>query len=105
MKIGYVLSVILISFALLGVAHAKSEEAEMDVEVSEDSDNMDNKASSQAGVVEADVEMTGYAIINGGVWIDGIKINKPQSVYVSRKSGKTYRIRWDKGGNVSVKEE
>ena len=100
------LFVLLMSCALVNVSygevHTKKSKAEVNADISE---NANNQVSSDSGVVDADVEMTGYAVINGEVWIDGIKVNKPQSVYVSKKNGKTYRIRWGKNGNVSVTEE
>lgn len=81
-----------------------ADEPEMDADVSDSSD-IDSKIETGSGEVGADVEMTGSAIINGSVWIDGVKIHKPQSVYTSKKNGKTYRIHWGKHGNVSVTEE
>jgi len=82
----------------------EADELEMDTEFSDNS-NMDSKSDADSGQVGTDVEMTGSAVINGSVWIDGVKIHKPQSVYTSKKSGKTYRIHWGKNGNVSVTEE
>lgn len=88
----------------VSTAQAGVDDAEFDVNV-DAPDRAGNTASSDAGVVGAGVEMTGVAVINGAVWIDGVRISKPQSVYTSKKTGKTYHIRWGKDGNVSVAEE
>jgi hypothetical protein len=98
----YVLSVLLLHCALVNASPRVDNDTEMDVDVSE---STENQASSESNVVGADVEMTGYAIINGKVWIDGVEIHKPQSRYISRKNGKTYHIRWGKNDNASVTEE
>lgn len=55
--------------------------------------------------VAPDVEMTGVAVVNGAVYIDGDKIPKGKTLHASKKSGKTYRITWGKDGNVSVEEK
>jgi len=55
--------------------------------------------------VAADVDMTGVAVINGEVYIDGDKVPRGRTTYKGRKSGKTYRIKWGKDGNVSVAED
>lgn len=88
--------------AVYGGVYAQKPESKVNADHSK---NTNNQASSESGVVEDDVEMTGSAVINGEVWIDGIKVDRPQSVFVSKKSGKTYRIRWGKNSNVSVTEE
>jgi len=54
--------------------------------------------------VAADVDMTGVAVINGEVYIDGDKVPPGKTTFKGRKSGKTYRIKWGKDGNVSVTE-
>lgn len=100
--IGCVLLLFLPISAASGVTVADEPEFDVDVDAA---DYMNNEANNDSGVVGADVEMTGYAVINGSVWIDGVKIHKPQSVYTSKKSGKTYRIHWGKNGNVSITEE
>jgi hypothetical protein len=55
--------------------------------------------------VGSDVEMTGSAIINGVVYIDGEKLPANISTFTSKKSGKTYLIKRGKNGNVSVVEK
>jgi hypothetical protein len=101
-----VVSVLLLSGLLVNASFGESDISESEVEVNADvSDSAGNKAWTESGVIDADVEMTGIAVINGAVWIDGVKIHKPQSVYTSKKNGKTYRIHWGKNDNVSVTEE
>ena len=63
-----------------------------------------NGSKSEA-TVDSDVEMEGVAVINGEVFIDGQKVPKGKTVYKSRKTGKSYRVRWGKNGNVDVSEE
>jgi hypothetical protein len=64
-----------------------------------------NEVSVNSGGVSPDVEMTGVAVINETVYIDGDKIPKGSKRYTSKKSGKTYLINWGKDGNVSVAEQ
>lgn len=61
-------------------------------------------ASNSAGIVEDDVEMEGVAIINDDVFIDGEKIQRGKTRHTSKKTGKSYRIKWGKNGNVSVEQ-
>jgi hypothetical protein len=49
--------------------------------------------------------MDGIAVINGEVFVDGEKVPKGKSPYTSKKSGKTYVIKWGKDGNVAVQEK
>jgi len=60
---------------------------------------------ASAGEVGADVEMTGVAIINGNVFIDGEKLPRGKRTFTSKKTGKKYAIEWGKDGNVSVAEQ
>jgi len=62
-------------------------------------------AVNTAGSVDPDVEMEGVAVINGEVFIDGEKIPKGKTSYTSKKSGKSYLIKWGKNGNVAVQEK
>lgn len=55
--------------------------------------------------VGADVEMEGVAVINGDVYVDGQKVPRGVTSYKSKKTGKTYRIQWGKGDNVSFEEK
>lgn len=64
-----------------------------------------SEVSVNSGGVAPDVEMTGVAVVNGVVYIDGDKIPQGKTRYTSKKSGKTYRIVWGKDGNVSVEEK
>lgn len=65
----------------------------------------ENTVSINAGPIGTDVEMEGFAIINGEVFVDGEKVPRGKKTVVSKKSGKTYRIDWGKNGNVSVTEQ
>jgi hypothetical protein len=62
-------------------------------------------ASNSAGTIDQDVQMDGIAVINGEVFVDGEKVPKGKSPYTSKKSGKTYVIKWGKDGNVAVQEK
>ena len=102
----YFVYILLSSCVLVNTSFGEAAITEQESEVSADVlDSEDNKVGMDIGTVGVDVEMTGVAVINGAVWIDGVKMRKPQSVYTSRKNGKTYRIHWGKNGNVSVAEE
>lgn len=61
-------------------------------------------ATNTEGTIDSDVEMEGIAVINGQVFIDGVKIARGKTSYISKKSGKSYTIKSDKDGNVSVQE-
>ena len=61
-------------------------------------------ASNSSGVVDADVQMEGVAVINDDVFIDGEKIKRGKTKHTSKKTGKSYRIQWGKNGNVSVEQ-
>lgn len=62
-------------------------------------------ASNSAGTIDPDVQMEGVAVINGEVFVDGDKVPKGKTSYTSRKSGKTYIIKWGKDGSVAVHEK
>lgn len=64
-----------------------------------------NVATNAAGDLGADVEMDGVAVINGNVYIDGQKVPHGKTSYVSKKTGKAYRIQWGSDGNVAVEEK
>lgn len=55
--------------------------------------------------IGSDVEMEGIAVINGQVFVDGVKVPKGTTSYRSKKTGKVYQIRWGKNGNVEVNEK
>lgn len=61
-----------------------------------------NVAGSTAGTVEEDVDMTGVAVINGDVFVDGEKVPRGKKVVKSKKTGTVYHIQWGRDGNVSV---
>lgn len=102
----FVVPVLLLSCSLVNASFGEALVDGSELEVNADvSDRVDSKVDADSAVVGTDVEMTGVAVINGAVWIDGVKIHKPQSVYTSKINGKTYRIHWGESGNVSVTEE
>ncbi|OGQ48115.1 MAG: hypothetical protein A3H42_03325 [Deltaproteobacteria bacterium RIFCSPLOWO2_02_FULL_46_8] len=91
---------------LVNVSFGETDVDEPKFDVDTDiSDSVGSEDGENSAAIGNDVEITGVAIINGSVWIDGVKIHKPQSVYTSRKNGKIYRIRWGSNDNVSVAEE
>ena len=62
-------------------------------------------AVNTAGSIEEDVDMEDVAVINGEVFIDGVKVPRGNTSYTSRKTGKTYQIKWGRNGNVAVEEK
>jgi hypothetical protein len=62
-------------------------------------------AVNTAGSIDSDVEMEGVAVINGDVFIDGEKVPRGKTSYTSRKTGKSYQIKWGRNGNVAVQEK
>jgi hypothetical protein len=69
------------------------------------SSKRESAGESNASSVGADVEMTGVAVINGDVYIDGEKLPQGKRTFTSKKTGKSYAIEWGKNGNVSVAEK
>jgi hypothetical protein len=59
---------------------------------------------SVTGISE-DADIEGVSIINGKVFIDGAPVPRGASRVTSKKTGKTYRVKTDKSGNVSVEEQ
>lgn len=55
--------------------------------------------------IGVDVEIEGIAVINGRVYIDGVRIPEGRREVVSRKTGKVYRIDWGRDGNIAVTEK
>ncbi len=64
-----------------------------------------NEAKNEVGVIDEDAEIEGITIINGNVSIDGVKVAHGVRMFRSTKTGRSYRIDWGKGGNVSVIEQ
>ena len=64
-----------------------------------------NTAVNTGGSVESDVQMDGVAVINGEVFVDGEKVPRGKSPYTSKKSGRTYNIKWGEDGTVAVQEK
>jgi len=62
-------------------------------------------AVNSAGSVDSNVEMEGIAVINGEVFIDGEKVPKGRTSYTSKKTGRSYQIKWGRNGNVAVQEK
>ena len=64
-----------------------------------------NTAVITGGTIDSDVQMDGVAVINGEVFVDGEKVPRGKSPYTSKKSGRTYNIKWGKDGTVAVQEK
>lgn len=65
----------------------------------------ENDVSVDSDGISGDVEIEGVTIINGKVFIDGVRVPKGTREVKSVKTGKTYRIDWGKNDNVSVTEK
>lgn len=65
----------------------------------------DDDDDDDASPIGSNVEIEGVAVVNGQVFIDGVKVPKGTSSYRSKKTGKVYQIRWGKNGNVEVNEK
>jgi len=59
---------------------------------------------SVTGIAD-DAQIEGVTVINGKVSIDGVPVKPGVSRVTSAKTRKTYLIKTDKGGNVSVEEQ
>jgi len=97
-----------LTLAILGVAMVAQAQVSVDVSglgVKVQTGKGGSVASNTAGTIDQDVQMDGAAVINGDVFVDGEKVPKGKSPYTSRKSGKTYVIKWGKDGNVAVHEK
>lgn len=65
-----------------------------------------NTVANEKGVIDPDADVEGVTIINDELFIDGVKIARGTKEYVSKKSRKTYLIRWGKKGEgVTVSEK
>ena len=98
-------ALLLLSLTLIGCAHAQVSVDLSGGGVRVQTGKGASVASNTAGTIDPDVQMDGVAIINGEVFVDGEKVPKGKSPYTSRKSGKTYNIKWGKDGNVAVQEK
>ena len=99
-----------LSLYLLLAAGATSAQVSVDlsglgVKVQTGAGKGSSVATNSAGTIDQDVQMEGVAVINGEVFVDGKKEQKGKSPYTSKKSGKTYLIKWGKDGNVAVQEK
>ncbi len=65
-----------------------------------------NTVANTSGEIDKDAAVEGVLVINDDVYIDGVKIDRGVSEYASRKTKKTYSIRWGKKGEgASVTEK
>ncbi|WP_300329198.1 hypothetical protein [Accumulibacter sp.] len=65
-----------------------------------------NFVANTSGEVDKDAVIEGVLIINDDVYIDGAKIDRGVGEYFSKKTRKTYSIRWGKKGEgASVTEK
>ncbi|HPT50096.1 MAG TPA: hypothetical protein PLS67_03585 [Accumulibacter sp.] len=65
-----------------------------------------NTVSNEKGVIGPGADVEGVVIINDEVYIDGNKIARGVTQYVSKKTKTVYAIRWGKKGEgVTVTEK
>ncbi|WP_300454782.1 hypothetical protein [Accumulibacter sp.] len=65
-----------------------------------------NTVANEKGVIAPDADVEGVVIINDTLSIDGVKIARGVTEYVSKKTKKVYSIRWGKKGEgVTVTEK
>ena len=65
-----------------------------------------NKVSNEKGVIGPEADVEGVTIINDDVYIDGSKIARGVTEYVSKRTKTVYSIRWGKKGEgVTVTEK
>ena len=64
-----------------------------------------NTVSNEKGVIDQDADVEGVLIINDEVYIDGQKIPKGVTEYVSKKTKKSYSIRWGRKGEGATVTE
>lgn len=50
------------------------------------------------------VDVQGITIINGQLWIDNDEVPRGKKTHTSSKTGKSYKIEWEKGNNIAVSE-
>jgi hypothetical protein len=101
------ISAILLGSLALGAANAQAavDVSAPGVRVQTGGKGGSSVAVNTAGSIEGDVDMEGVAVINGEVFIDGVKVPRGKTAYTSRKTGKTYQIKWGRNGNVAVEEK
>jgi hypothetical protein len=101
MKVAVALSIVLLS--LIVVAQMASGRSTASVKIDLGSNNT---VANTSGVIDKDAEVEGVLIINDELYIDGAKVARGVTEYVSRKTKKTYSIRWGKKGEgVRVTEK
>jgi hypothetical protein len=65
-----------------------------------------NTVSNEQGAIDPDADIEGVVVINDQLYIDGHKISRGVTEYVSKKTRKVYSIRWEKKGEgVTVTEK
>jgi len=65
-----------------------------------------NSAANVSGEIDKSAEVEGVLVINDKVFIDGARIERGVNEYFSKKTRKTYLIRWGKKGEgASVTEK
>ena len=97
--------IILSSLFVSGFLHAQVTVELPGLGISVKTDASGGGGVSNASSIASDVEMEGVAVINSEVYIDGEKIPANVVKHKSKKSGKTYLIKRDRSGNVSVTEQ
>ena len=105
MKRFFIISVVLAAFVAQAQVSVDLSGSNVKVQTGGAKGSSTSIATNTEGTIDSDVEMEGIAVINGQVFIDGIKIPRGKTSYVSKKSGKSYTIQSDKDGNVSVQEK
>ena len=50
------------------------------------------------------VDVQGITIINGQLWIDNDEVPRGKKMHTSSKTGKSYKIEWEKENNIAVSE-
>lgn len=101
------ISAVLLASLALGTANAQTavDVSAPGVRVQTGGKGGSSVAVNTAGSIEEDVDMEGVAVINGEVFIDGVKVPRGKTAYTSGKTGKTYQIKWGRNGNVAVEEK
>lgn len=101
MKVVVALLILLVS--LIVVAQMATGRSAANVKIDLGSNNT---VANTSGVIDKDAEIEGVLIINDELYIDGARVARGVTEYVSRKTKKAYSIRWGKKGEgVSVTEK
>lgn len=57
-----------------------------------------NTVANEKGAIDQDADVEGVLIINDEVYIDGQRVSKGVTGYVSKKTKKSYSIHWGRKG-------